>query len=190
MWAKSPIICSPATGQSGGRSPAIFEGVRGGELVRRIENEIPNWAISSRRGAPGPGVIVLPGGRQSSVRLLPPLTVSESEIREGVALMHAAAAALEPEKAVGKMNAPVRTAPKHFLDISDHDPATLRFTPLIEDAKGAQGGAARVGAARGAVTDNRPLDGKVAGDDFRSKQSTRTRISFDMAARRAERQRR
>jgi ornithine carbamoyltransferase len=76
------------------------------------------------------------------------------------------------------MNAPVRNAPKHFLDISDHDPATLRA--LIDDAKARK--AARRGLPRGQADADRPLDGKVLAMIF-DKQSTRTRISFDMAAR-------
>ncbi len=76
------------------------------------------------------------------------------------------------------MNAPVRTPPRHFLDISDHDPATLRA--LIDDAKARK--AARRGLARGQPDADRPLDGKVLAMIF-DKQSTRTRISFDMAAR-------
>ena len=76
------------------------------------------------------------------------------------------------------MNAPVRTAPRHFLDISDHDPAMLRA--LIDDAKARK--AARRGLPRGQADADRPLDGKVLAMIF-DKQSTRTRISFDMAAR-------
>ena len=73
---------------------------------------------------------------------------------------------------------PVRTPPRHFLDISDHDPATLRA--LIDDAKARK--AARRGLPRGQADADRPLDGKVLAMIF-DKQSTRTRISFDMAAR-------
>src|SRR3984957_18564511 len=76
------------------------------------------------------------------------------------------------------MNAPVLNAPRHFLDISDHDSATLRA--LIDDAKARK--AARRGLSRGALDARRPLDGKVLAMIF-DKQSTRTRISFDMAAR-------
>jgi ornithine carbamoyltransferase len=79
------------------------------------------------------------------------------------------------------MNAPpFATKPpvRHFLDISDHDPATLRA--LIEDAKARK--AARRGRARGLADDDAPLAGRVLALIF-DKQSTRTRISFDMAAR-------
>ena len=76
------------------------------------------------------------------------------------------------------MNAPVLNPPRHFLDISDHDGATLRA--LIDDAKTRK--AARCGLSRGAPDADHPLDGKVLAMIF-DKQSTRTRISFDMAAR-------
>ena len=76
------------------------------------------------------------------------------------------------------MNAPVANPPRHFLDISDHDSATLRA--LIDDAKKRK--AARRGLSRGQSDADRPLDGRVLAMIF-DKQSTRTRISFDMAAR-------
>ena len=76
------------------------------------------------------------------------------------------------------MNAPLKTAPKHFLDLSDHSPETLRA--LIDDARRRKQG--RSGMGRGEADPDRPLDGKVLAMIF-DKQSTRTRISFDMAAR-------
>src|ERR1700744_4994672 len=76
------------------------------------------------------------------------------------------------------MNAPLKTQPKHFLDLSDHTPETLRA--LIDDAKRRK--LARMGLAKGVPDKDRPLDGKVLAMIF-DKQSTRTRISFDMAAR-------
>ena len=76
------------------------------------------------------------------------------------------------------MNAPLKTKPKHFLDMSDHDSATLKA--IIADAKTRK--QARTGLSKGALDADRPLDGKVLAMIF-DKQSTRTRISFDMAAR-------
>ena len=76
------------------------------------------------------------------------------------------------------MNAPIANRPRHFLDISDHDSATLRA--LIDDARKRK--AARRGLSRGQSDADRPLDGRVLAMIF-DKQSTRTRISFDMAAR-------
>jgi ornithine carbamoyltransferase len=76
------------------------------------------------------------------------------------------------------MNAPMTNQPRHFLDISDHDSTTLRA--LIDDAKARKAG--RRGLAKGISDPDRPLDGKVLAMIF-DKQSTRTRISFDVAAR-------
>src|SRR5476651_1115900 len=76
------------------------------------------------------------------------------------------------------MNAPLKNKPKHFLDLSDHDSATLKA--IIADAKTRK--QARTGLFKGALDADRPLDGKVLAMIF-DKHSTRTRISFDMAAR-------
>jgi ornithine carbamoyltransferase len=76
------------------------------------------------------------------------------------------------------MNAPVKNSPRHFLDLSDHSSETLRA--LIDDAKRRK--QARIGFAKGVPDKDRPLDGRVLAMIF-DKQSTRTRISFDMAAR-------
>ncbi len=76
------------------------------------------------------------------------------------------------------MNAPVKHAPKHFLDLSDHDGATLRA--IIDDAKIRK--IARVGWHKGVADKDAPLTGRVLAMIF-DKQSTRTRISFDVAMR-------
>jgi ornithine carbamoyltransferase len=76
------------------------------------------------------------------------------------------------------MNAPVKNTPKHFLDLSDHSSETLRA--LIDDARRRK--QARIGLPKGVPDKDRPLDGRVLAMIF-DKQSTRTRISFDMAAR-------
>jgi ornithine carbamoyltransferase len=77
------------------------------------------------------------------------------------------------------MNAPLMVKPKHFLDLSDHDAATLRA--IIEDAK-ARKAARGQGRPEGMADDDQPLKGRTLAMIF-DKQSTRTRISFDMAAR-------
>ena len=77
------------------------------------------------------------------------------------------------------MNAPLKVMPKHFLDLSDHDAATLRA--IIEDAK-ARKAARGKGRPKGLPDDAQPLAGRTLAMIF-DKQSTRTRISFDMAAR-------
>jgi ornithine carbamoyltransferase len=76
------------------------------------------------------------------------------------------------------MNAPLKNKPRHFLDLSDHDSATLMA--MIADAKKRK--LARAGLPKGMPDTDQPLNGKVLAMIF-DKQSTRTRISFDMAAR-------
>ena len=76
------------------------------------------------------------------------------------------------------MNAPLKNKPRHFLDLSDHDGATLKA--IIADARKRK--LARSGLPKGMPDADQPLNGKVLAMIF-DKQSTRTRISFDMAAR-------
>jgi ornithine carbamoyltransferase len=76
------------------------------------------------------------------------------------------------------MNAPLKNRPRHFLDLSDHDSATLKA--IIADARRRK--LARNGLPKGMPDTDQPLNGKVLAMIF-DKQSTRTRISFDMAAR-------
>ena len=76
------------------------------------------------------------------------------------------------------MNAPLINKPRHFLDLSDHDSATLKA--LIADARKRK--LARAGWPKAMPDSDQPLNGKVLAMIF-DKQSTRTRISFDMAAR-------
>jgi acetylornithine/N-succinyldiaminopimelate aminotransferase len=79
--------------------PAIFEGVRGQGLMLGLKMKIQNGDfIAAAREA---GLIVLPAG-ENVVRLLPPLTISEDEIRQGVTLMGRAATALEAQKAAAQ----------------------------------------------------------------------------------------
>lgn len=70
------------------------------------------------------------------------------------------------------------SGPRHFLDLADFDTAALRG--IIEDAKARK--ARRGGRPRGTPDDERALAGRTAALIF-EKQSTRTRISFDMAMR-------
>ena len=78
-----------------------------------------------------------------------------------------------------QMNAPFANAkPRHFLDLSDHDSATLKA--IIADARKRK--LARGAKPKGMPDAVQPMNGKVVAMIF-DKQSTRTRISFDMAAR-------
>ncbi|HXL69891.1 MAG TPA: ornithine carbamoyltransferase [Rhizomicrobium sp.] len=76
------------------------------------------------------------------------------------------------------MNAPIKSPPKHFLDLSDHDSATLRA--IIADARARK--EARNGLPKGVADADSPLEGRVLAMIF-DRQSTRTRISFDVAMR-------
>ena len=71
-----------------------------------------------------------------------------------------------------------QSTPRHFLDISDHDAATL--TAILHEASRRK--AARKGLHKGVPDADKPLDGHVLAMIF-DKQSTRTRISFDVGMR-------
>jgi ornithine carbamoyltransferase len=70
---------------------------------------------------------------------------------------------------------PVDSSPRHFLDLCDFGPGTLKA--LIAAAR--QRKKARNGLSRGAEDKDAPLTGKVLALIF-EKPSTRTRISFDV----------
>ncbi len=81
--------------------PSLFESVRGQGMMLGLKMKTPSGDfITAAREA---GLIVLPAG-DNVVRLLPPLTLSESEAREGVELMGKAAAALETKVAAQWMH--------------------------------------------------------------------------------------
>ncbi|MDE2464099.1 MAG: ornithine carbamoyltransferase [Alphaproteobacteria bacterium] len=73
-----------------------------------------------------------------------------------------------------------RTAegPKHFLDLSDFDGESLRA--ILDDARARK--RARAGLPKGAQDAHAPLAGRILALIF-DKQSTRTRISFDVGMR-------
>jgi len=68
------------------------------------------------------------------------------------------------------------SSPRHFLDLSDFDSATLRA--MLDSAKKRK--AARAGLPRGTMDADQPLEGRMLATIF-EKPSTRTRISFDVA---------
>ncbi|HUO01898.1 MAG TPA: ornithine carbamoyltransferase [Rhizomicrobium sp.] len=72
----------------------------------------------------------------------------------------------------------MKIPPKHFLDLSDHDGAVLRA--IIADARTRKD--ARAGLPKGVADADKPLEGRVLAMIF-DRQSTRTRISFDVAMR-------
>ncbi|MFZ5609981.1 MAG: ornithine carbamoyltransferase [Pseudomonadota bacterium] len=70
------------------------------------------------------------------------------------------------------------TAPRHFLSIADIPPAVLRA--MVDRARALK--AARAGWPKGRPDADRPLDGRLVALIF-EKASTRTRASFEAAAR-------
>ncbi len=70
------------------------------------------------------------------------------------------------------------SAPRHFLDLADHDAATL--TAILDEARRRK--TARDGLPKGVPDADKPLEGRVLAMIF-DKQSTRTRISFDVGMR-------
>ena len=72
--------------------PGIFESVRGQGLMIGLKMKVPAGDFIEKARAEG--LVVLPAG-DNVVRLLPPLTLSEDEAREGIALMDKTAARLE-----------------------------------------------------------------------------------------------
>jgi acetylornithine/N-succinyldiaminopimelate aminotransferase len=79
--------------------PAIFESVRGQGLMLGLKMKFPNTDFIT--AARAQGLVVLPAA-DNVVRLLPPLTISEAEVREAIALMSRAAATLESQKAAAQ----------------------------------------------------------------------------------------
>ncbi|MFQ5439130.1 MAG: aspartate aminotransferase family protein [Paracoccaceae bacterium] len=72
--------------------PDIFESVRGVGLMLGIVCRVPNADVIAAGYAQR--VLTVPGG-QNVIRILPPLTISEDEINEGIARLNRAAIELE-----------------------------------------------------------------------------------------------
>ncbi len=80
-------------------------------------------------------------------------------------------------RAIGQRK-PQPATPRHFLDLADFDSTTLKS--LIASARRRKD--ARVGAPRGLIDKDAPLEGRMLALIF-EKPSTRTRISFDVGMR-------
>jgi acetylornithine/N-succinyldiaminopimelate aminotransferase len=79
--------------------PGVFEGVRGQGLMIGLKTKLPSGDFIARARANG--LVVLPAG-DNVVRLLPPLTLSEDEAREGINLLNKTASDLEAQKAAAQ----------------------------------------------------------------------------------------
>ena len=79
--------------------PALFESVRGQGLMIGLKMKTPSadFIVAARAN----GLVVLPAG-DNVVRLLPPLTLSEEEAREGMDLLNKTASQLEAQKAAAQ----------------------------------------------------------------------------------------
>src|SRR6478752_7083806 len=79
--------------------PHVFEGVRGQGLM--IGLKMKPSAADFIAAARANGLIVLPSG-DNVVRMLPPLTLSEAEAREGIELLNKTASLMEAQKAAAQ----------------------------------------------------------------------------------------
>ena len=79
--------------------PALFESVRGQGLMIGIKMKTPSADFIA--AARANGLVVLPAG-DNVVRLLPPLTLSEDEAREGMDLLSKTASQMEAQKAAAQ----------------------------------------------------------------------------------------
>ena len=79
--------------------PDLFEGVRGQGLMIGLKMKTPSAEFLA--AARANGLIVLPAG-DNVVRLLPPLTLSEDEAREGMEVLSKTASQLDAQKAAAQ----------------------------------------------------------------------------------------
>ena len=77
----------------------MFEGVRGQGL--RLGLTMKPSSAEFINAARAKGLIVLPAG-DNVVRMLPPLTLSEAEAREGIELLNQTASQMEAQKAAAQ----------------------------------------------------------------------------------------
>jgi acetylornithine/N-succinyldiaminopimelate aminotransferase len=79
--------------------PNVFESVRGQGLMIGLKMKLSSAEFIA--GARANGLVVLPAG-DNVVRMLPPLTLSEAEAREGIELLNKTASQMEAEKAAAQ----------------------------------------------------------------------------------------
>ena len=96
---KTANYLSQQLGALAAEHPNVIESVRGQGLMLGLKMKVPNGDfINAARAA---GLLVLPAG-DNVVRLLPPLTLTEAEAREGMALLSKAAATFDIQKAAAQ----------------------------------------------------------------------------------------
>ena len=96
---KTANYLSQQLGALAAEHPNVIESVRGQGLMLGLKMKVPNGDfINAARAA---GILVLPAG-DNVVRLLPPLTLTEAEAREGMALLSKAASSFENQKAAAQ----------------------------------------------------------------------------------------
>ena len=96
---KTANYLSQQLGALAAEHPNAIESLRGQGLMLGLKMKVPNGDfINVARAA---GILVLPAG-DNVVRLLPPLTLSEAEAGEGMALLSKAASSLENQKAAAQ----------------------------------------------------------------------------------------
>jgi acetylornithine/N-succinyldiaminopimelate aminotransferase len=76
--------------------PEVFEGIRGAGLMLGLKCRVPNTEVVAAGYA---NHVLTVGAADNVVRILPPLTITEAEIAEGVARLDRAAAALARDAA-------------------------------------------------------------------------------------------
>ncbi len=79
--------------------PGVFESVRGQGLMVGLKAKVANTDFI--KAARANGLVVLPAG-DNVVRLLPPLTITLEELREGIALLDKTASDMEMQKAAAQ----------------------------------------------------------------------------------------
>ena len=120
--------------------------------------------------------LLIAGGGDNCVRLLPPLIISQAEAREAVQKLERALRGGAGQGA--GVSDRRRMPPRHFIDLWDVEAGALRA--ILDDAKARK--AARAGRPKGARDDDQPARDCTLAMIF-EKNSTRTWFSFDAAIR-------
>ena len=153
--------------------PEIIEDIRGVGLMLGLKCVAPNTRVSA--ALRDEKVLSVPAG-DNVVRLLPPLVISEDEIRIGLERIRNGVKSLAPcDRCGGRLNAAAPWAIRSVISSTCRPfrrPISGRCSTMPADRK------SRLKAGER----SRPFEGKVLAMIF-DKPSTRTRVSFDVAMR-------